>query len=497
MTIPQWAKNRIGYQCFVDSFAIGSGTVHDKADRYPQSVYDWQAKLLNWDQHDEKYNWGYSFYGGDLKGVENAVRDYLAGFGVDMLYLTPIFKAETNHKYDTTDYRQIDPQFGTLDDFHNLLGTCHEHNVRLLLDGVFNHTGSKHPWFLNAQQGKEPFTHYYKHNENGQFLYWNGVETLPLLDHTSPDVRRELYESPDSVVDYWLQQGADGWRLDVAEGLGQEVIRHIKTTMEQRHPEKLLIGEVMETYGKDWLGDDLLDGTMNYVFLGTTVNFLTQKIDAQEYMNELTKMYNEYPAEQLYTSWNLISSHDTDRMLFQVDGNENLFKMAVILQFTYPGVPMIYYGDELGVLYGKKDESNRRGMDWTGAEFVKERANAPWLRPVMPMDWGRVNQYSSIHFFYKHMIWLRKSSPVLVQGEFIPLYADKTLLAYLRRHKDQLVLVVINTGHTRDVKIPIPPDIRNLHKVLRTSHGPLPAADLTGESLEMTVYHENAYIFTG
>ena len=176
--------------------------------------------------------------------------------------------------------------------------------------------------------------------------------------------------------------------------------------------------------GKDWIGDDLLDGVMNYVFLGTTVNFLTGKITGEEYLHDLTRMYNEYPRQQLYTSWNIISTHDTNRMLQEVDGNENLFKMAVSLQFTYPGIPMIYYGDEIGLLPGQKEISNRSGMNWDRVDLLKLKAREPW-KHTLAMDWQKVNQYTSYHFFYKHLIWLKKQYPVLTEGEFIPLFCQR------------------------------------------------------------------------
>ncbi len=494
--MPEWAANRIGYQCFVDSFAIGNQSIHDKASLYPETVYGEKTRLLDWGEEFDRYSYGYSFYGGDLPGVSQNVSVYLSTLGIDLLYLTPIFKANTNHKYDTMDYRQIDPQFGSLEDFKSLVHNCHNHNIRLIIDGVFNHTSKEHPWFLKAQEGEQPFTKYYKKNKEGYYLFWSGIDTLPLLSHDSEDIRKELYESPESVISYWLEQGADGWRLDVAEELGHDVIRNIKSAMSERHPEKLLIGEVMETYGKSWLGNDLLDGVMNYVFLGTTVNFLTDKIDGINYMDELVKMYNEYPKPQLFTSWNLISSHDTNRMLYQVDGNENLFKMAVTLQFTYPGTPMIYYGDELGIIPGKKDESNRQGMDWSGADWVTLKAPEPW-KHIQSMDWQRANHYNSIHFFYKHMIWLRRNNPALIDGEFIPLYSDEFTLAFLRRKDNNLVAVIVNKGASRNIKISVPDEIRQMAKVLKNEHGPLNQLDLTRDSVEIQLYKENTCIFSG
>ena len=156
------AMYRIGYQCFVDSFAISQESIEDKAERYQGNVYTAQSKLLSWNSESEDYCYGNRFYGGDLNGLTNAAQKYLAELGVNLLYMTPVFKALTNHKYDTVDYKLIDPQFGTLADFEKLIQTCHQNDIKLILDGVFNHTSSEHEWYQKARQGIEPFTDYYK-----------------------------------------------------------------------------------------------------------------------------------------------------------------------------------------------------------------------------------------------------------------------------------------------------------------------------------------------
>ena len=490
---PEWARNVVGYQCFVDSFAMGTKSAAEKSELYPQEVYNHSVKFLDWLNEFPEYSYGYAFYGGDLKGVANSIQNYLADFGINLLYLTPIFEAESNHKYDTVDYKTIDPQFGDLAVFHELVQICHANNIKLILDGVFNHTSYHHDWYLKALEGISPFNDYYKKNKDGHFLVWNGIETLPLLNHENSEVQDYLYNSPDSVVKYWLEKGADGWRLDVAERLGKTVINRIKNSMNSDFTEKMLYGEVIETYGKKWLGEHLLDGVMNYVFLGNTVNFLTNKINGETFLYELNKMYEEYPQTQLYNSWNIISSHDTNRMIFEVDGNENLFKMAVTLQFTYPGVPMIYNGDELGILPGQKDRNNRQGLDWQRVDILKLKAREPW-KTVQPMDWNRVNQYSSFHFFYKHLIWLRKNHPVFVGGEFLPAYHDDDIIAYFRILGEKCALIVVNRGATKEVSISVPTNLRNKNLVLRGVHGPVQEIRLHDKMLRLTANCENSHI---
>ena len=493
-TIPEWTRSRIGYQCFVDSFSIGDDGINNKALMYDQESYGRELKQLEWNEEFDEYCYGYSYYGGDLRGMAKAVDNYLADFGINMIYLTPIFKAESNHKYDTLDYKKIDEHFGTLEDFKHLLQKCHSNDIKMILDGVFNHTSSRHNWYLAACKGKKPYLDFYKKNENGDYLTWAGIDIMPLLNHESPELRRILYEADDSVVKYWLDLGADGWRLDVAEGLGLHVIGDIKSVIKKYFTDKLLIGEVVDSYGKEWLGADRLDGVMNYVFLGTTVNFLTGKITGEDYLNDLFKMYNDYPHDNLYASWNIISTHDTNRMLFEVGGNENLFKMAVALQFTYPGIPMIYYGDEIGLFAGQKDMNNRTGMNWETVDLLHLKAREPW-KVILPMDWQRVNQYSSFHYYYKHLIWLRSNKSVLIHGEFIPLYADDSCVCYMRRLDDQFAFVLLNRGMDRDINVPIPKEITRYKPILQRGHGPMNSLDLSHDTLKIRAYAQNTYIY--
>ena len=486
-SFPGWSRTRVGYQCFIDSFARTAEYKHSK-DVYGRSAID-----LNWNDQFEEYCYGYAFYGGDLPGLLQAVRQYLVGLGINLLYLTPIFEAESNHKYDTLNYKRIDPQFGTLRDFKNLLAGCHENDIKLILDGVFNHTSRNHEWFKKAEQGIEPFLHYYKRNKDGYFIKWAGVETLPVLNHNHPDVRQALYSDDESVVNYWLQQGIDGWRLDVAEKLGKPVIRNIKSAMNKRFSDRMLYGEVVETYGRGWLGPDLLDGVMNYVFLGTTVKFLTGRENAETFLKHLTDMYDSYPREQLYASWNIISTHDTNRMAFEVNGNENLFKMAVTLQFTYPGVPMIYYGDEIGLHPGKKDRDNRNGMDWDRVDLLRLKQRDPG-RVVLPMDWKKANEAGSIHFFYKHMIWMRREIPVFTEGEFLPLYADENVLAFARLMNDQAAVIIINRGEKTGIDLPVPSVLRSVTNCVKRQHGPLESIKLAKGSVRIELETENTYV---
>ncbi|MGD0566610.1 MAG: alpha-amylase family glycosyl hydrolase, partial [Candidatus Goldiibacteriota bacterium] len=282
---PAWAKNATGYLCFVDSFASSVPDPGGKKEKYSGFAYGQEIKKLAWHEKDPTKFHNSGFYGGDLAGAAYA-SSYLSELGIDMVYFTPIFKSLSNHKYDTLDHMQIDPQFGTTDDFIKMIKEYHSKGIKVILDGVFNHVSSEHEWYRRAKAGEEKYRNMFNTNEDGYFMLWNGIETLPVLNHDNKDVQDYFYASPGSVVKYWLKLGADGWRLDVAERLSKSAISGIRKAVKSTGTDKLLIGEVMDTYGTEWLQDGLLDGAMNYVFRGVTANFLTGKSDGIKYMEE-------------------------------------------------------------------------------------------------------------------------------------------------------------------------------------------------------------------
>jgi glycosidase len=485
---PAWAKTAVGYLCFVDSFASSNPDPEGKKDKYSGFAYGQEIKKLRWHEKDPTMNHNSGFYGGDLAGAAYA-STYLAELGVDMVYFTPIFKSLSNHKYDTLDHMMIDSQFGTMGDFKKMIEAFHSKGMKVILDGVFNHVSSEHEWFKMAKAGVEKYRQMFQINKEGYFIVWRGIETLPVLNHDNKDVRDYFYDAPDSVVRHWLKAGADGWRLDVAERLSKSAIAGIRKAVKETGYEKLLIGEVMDTYGKEWLDDGLLDGAMNYVFRGVTANFMTKKINGVEYMRELEKMYSEYPREKLYTSWNLISTHDTSRMLYEVGNDEAIWKLAAIMQFTYPGAPMIYYGDELGTTKGENDSENRMGHDWEVINSYNK------YRTGKSMDWDKVNRYNSYHGFYKHIIWLRKAYPDLVSGDFIPAYAGEDAVAFFRAGKTGCVFIAVNRGGDSTLKIDVPAGILAMQPDLKCVYGGNGYFRPRAKQIDFYIGAKNGYIF--
>ena len=487
---PGWAKYSTGYLCFIDSFASSIPDPEGKKDKYKGTAYGQEMIKLKWHETDPTLHHNSGFYGGDLKGAEYAA-SYLKELGIDLVYFTPIFKALSNHKYDTLDYMQVDPQFGTMDDFRKFVRTYHEAGIRVILDGVFNHTSSEHEWYKKAKAGDPKYRAMYKVNAEGYFIVWNGIETLPVLNHDNPDVKEYFYGGKDSVVRRWLKAGADGWRLDVAERLDKAALAAVRKAVKAEGDDKLLIGEVVETYGKEWLEEGLLDGVMNYVFRGVTANFMTGKIEGDKYMEELGRMQLEYPPEKLKCSWNLISTHDTNRMLFDVNGDEGMLKLAAVLQFTYPGAPMIYYGDELGTMKGEKEKQNRMGHDW---EIINSYEK---YRETGAMEWDKVKRYNSYHEFFKHMIWLKKTFPVLVDGEFVPAAGMGDIAAYFRVSDSGVAFIIVNKGHDASVKVKVTAEILKRAPDLRCAYGGNGYFRPRSEEVEFYIGGKNAYIFIG
>jgi glycosidase len=487
---PDWAKRAVGYLCFVDSFASSIPDPEGKKDEYKGTAYGQEVMKLKWHETDPTLHHNSGYYGGDLMGAAYA-SSYLADLGIDMVYFTPIFRALSNHKYDTLDHMQIDPQFGTFADFENMVHAYHSKGIRVILDGVFNHTSSEHEWYKKAKAGDLKFKSMYKVNAEGYIMVWNGIETLPVLNFENQDVQKYFYSAPESVVHYWLKAGADGWRLDVAERLSKDAIAGIRQAVKAEGADKLLTGEVVETYGKEWLADGLLDGVMNYAFRGVTANFMTGKIDAQNYMAELEKMYVEYPREKLYTSWNLISTHDTNRMLYDVGNDEGLLKIAAVLQFTYPGIPMIYYGDELGTTKGEKEKQNRMGHDWEVINSYEK------YRATGAMEWDKIKRYNSFHEFFKHMIWLKKTFTVLVDGDFYPACASGDVAAFFRVSETAIAFIIVNKGLDASVKIKVPEEVLKRNPDLKCAYGGNGYFKPRSGEIEFYIGGKNAYLFIG
>ncbi len=394
---PDWMKNAVVYQIFPDRFCRGKETPFHGTERVWGEEPYYTA---------EQFGGTYlsnDFFGGNFDGIEKKL-PYLRELGITAVYLNPVSKAFSNHRYDTGDYETPDETLGTVEDFESLCKTCKEYGIKIILDGVYSHTGADSRYFnkyenydsIGAYQGESsPFYSWYNFGASrDEYESWWGFDTLPNVNELDRAYTDYILDSPDSVIKKWLCRGASGFRLDVADELPDEFIQKFRKALKKVSPDALLIGEVWEdssnkvSYGvrrKFLLGNEL-DSVMNYVFRNAVLSYLTD-FDAELFNMRFSSLLENYPPHSLYSAMNLISSHDVPRAMTVLsgapdfrtlsreeqhdykisDGNrvlaERRMVLATCLQMTLPGAPMVYYGDEIG-LCGYADPFNRQCMDW-------------------------------------------------------------------------------------------------------------------------------------
>lgn len=442
---PKWYQEGVIYHIFVDRFYNGNedgsilnpkdnAMIYTKGADIPHYIKDDLGNIVRWD-----------FYGGNLKGIIKKM-DYLEKLGATILYLSPIFKARSNHKYDTDDYFAIDEMFGDMQTFEQLIEETNKRGMRLILDGVFNHTGAESKYFnqfntypeLGAYQSKDsPYHDWYLFKEfPDDFDSWWGIKDLPKLDTDNPAVQDFVYGSKDSVIAKWSKTGIGGWRLDVADELSDEFLAGIRQTLEENALEKpVLIGEVWEDASnkvaynqrRHYISGDMLHGVTNYPFRDAIIGFLNQEQTAEETAFTFLQLKENYPIDILKNHLNPIGSHDTVRIITALNGSNEKVKQAFAMLFTLPGVPTIYYGDEVG-LEGKEDPDNRR-----------------------PFPWGREDK--NIQTFVSKWAKKRQEWDVLTQGDFHILYDDRCLYLLRVINQGKWLLTAINPsdkGHKVD-----------------------------------------------
>ncbi len=400
---PQDVHGAVMYQIFPDRFYEGD----------PNKPLMFNERIYRADKQKEPYFWTddvgsgkltQDYFGGDLVGIEKRL-PFLHSLGVTWLYLNPIFEAHSNHRYNTADYLRIDPYLGTNVDFARLCDAAKQLGIRIILDGVFSHTGSdslyfnkegRYPTFGAWQGPGSPYRSWYNFHPDGNYDSWWGFETLPACNKNNPDFRQFIC-GEGGVIDTWLALGASGFRLDVADELPDDFVADIRTAVKRRGEDNLLIGEVWEDASNKiaysvrrryFLGQEL-DGVMNYPFRDAILSFL-QSFDAPAFQEEVMTICEDYPAPALAACTNHISTHDTVRAITELvgeklDGHNREWqsgrvltpeqyhlgilrmRLAFVLQFTLPGVPCVYYGDEIA-MQGYKDPFNRAYYDWNSGE---------------------------------------------------------------------------------------------------------------------------------
>ncbi len=352
-----WVKDAIFYQIFPERFCNSDESLN------PKDCEPWGA--------EPKY---FNFMGGDLNGITSKI-DYIKNLGVNALYLCPVFEAPSNHKYDTTNFKKIDPHFGTNEDFKKLVDTCHENGMKVMIDAVFNHVGRDFPQWKDVLENQEdsiykdwfvikkfPVRKYENHDVDKHQLEYASFAFspfMPKLNTKNPEVREFLID----IATYWIKEfDIDAWRLDVANEIDHSFWREFRKEVKDIKPECLILGEIWHD-PLPWLDGSQWDSVMNYP-LTDAINkfFADETVDACEFSNQVNKIITDLPLNYSEMAFNLLDSHDTQRIITRANSLEQTM-MAYLFQFSQPGSPCIYYGGEIG-LEGSDDPDNRRTMPW-------------------------------------------------------------------------------------------------------------------------------------
>jgi glycosidase len=554
-SVPAWAKQAVWYQIFPERFRNGDTsndpTVDDIKGSWPHEtpkewhVSSWTGdwyELQPWEVANDKgfyYHAQQRRYGGDLQGVLDKL-DYLADLGVNALYFNPVFESPSLHKYDASMYRHIDNNFGpdpegdraiwaaedpadprtwkwTSADklFLKLINEAHNRNIRIIIDGVFNHIGMTHWAFLDVRKNGErsPYKQWFTirrwddpatAEDEFDYVGWNGVKELPELREDENGLVAGPREHVHHIVRRWMDpngngdpsDGIDGWRLDVAEKVEIPFWREFRAWVREINPEAYIVGEVwwedwnaLKMFNAaPWLGGDVFDAVMNYRWAREVDHFfkdVKSKITASELDERLKTIRSDYRSDVNYVLMNLMDSHDTDRLGSQIVNIDALYdnnvgvnsnrdykvrkpnakelrtqKLIAMFQMTCLGAPTIYYGDEVG-MWGADDPDDRKPMLWDDMVYENE-SHHPFGR-TRPTDENKFN--ADLLDYYKQLIEIRRSQAALSIGDLTTLMTDddKDVYAFLRSHEGQYVATILNNSDViQDVTIPLASGLSSL-----------------------------------
>ncbi len=455
-TTPDFLKGGVIYQIFPDRF-YNSGTPK-KGVRKSRVMRKWGDEPF-WNESQMNGVWNNDYFGGDLKGIQEKL-PYIKSLGVTCIYLNPIFEANANHRYDTADYEKIDPLLGTRQDFESLCSAAADMGISIVLDGVFSHTGCDSKYFnmysnyntvgaYNSQ--KSSYYSWYKFVDYPDvYVSWWGISLLPEVQEENPSYRDYIC-GENGILRRWLRAGAAGWRLDVADELPDIFLDELRTAVKAENENAVIIGEVWEnaatkfSYGKRrrYLLGRQLDSVMNYPFANAVIDFVKGG-SARAFADSVMCIVENYPPAVLHSLMNHIGTHDTERAITALAGPScegkdrawqhehnvlpngdyfkgvSMLKMASLLQFTLPGVPSIYYGDEAG-MQGMKD---------------------PFNRACFP--WDNINR--ELYKWYKRLGEIRHGCAAFKTGGFHIVSASDSTVVYTRQGGGNCVLVAVNAS---------------------------------------------------
>lgn len=454
--VPAFLKGGLIYQIFPDRF-YNSGSLKTKVLEQ-RVMREWGAEPY-WREEQMNGIWNNDYFGGDLKGIEEKL-PYIASLGVTAIYLNPIFEAHSNHRYDTGDYEKIDPLLGCEKDLKHLCAEAKKLGIGIILDGVFSHTGCDSKYFnmyshydsVGAYNSTDsPYYSWYKFGQSrDDYASWWGIKLLPEVKEEDESYR-EYICGRDGILHRWMRCGISGWRLDVADELPDIFLDDLRKAVKEENKDAVIIGEVWEdatnkfAYGerRRYLLGDQLDSVMNYPFADAVLHFVRYG-GGEAFMQAILSITENYPPQVTNILMNHIGTHDTLRALTALAGEDcrgrgrhwqhahntlsedayaagvSLMKMASLIQYTLPGVPSLYYGDEAG-MQGMKDPFNRGCMPW-GSE------NQELLR------------------WYRRLGEIRHGCKALIDGEFVPVFADNDTVCFERQSSHAKLLLAVNRG---------------------------------------------------
>jgi len=453
--VPDWAKGAIIYQVFPDRFHQ-SGKVDLTGKLEPYTIHKYWHEEVQWQPTPEGVVLNNDFYGGNFRGIAEKM-DYIASLGATILYLNPISKSFSSHRYDTGDYKTPDPMLGTIEDFRAMCDAAHERGIKVILDGVYSHTGSDSLYFNKKgtfpSKGAylspdSPYRSWYTfHQWPDSYNSWWNFDTLPTVNKMDPEFIKYIITDEDSVVAYWLRQGADGFRLDVADELPDEFLKLLYDRVKGIRPDALVLGEVWEdasnkkAYNKrrTYFTGKELDSVMNYPYRTAIINFMRGFDSGRGFKDAVMAIAENYPPQVVACNMNLLGTHDTPRILTalvddfngsreekakrrlsrnQLEVAHERLLMASFLQYTLPGCPSLYYGDEAG-MEGYRDPFNRRTYPW-GREDVELLEH------------------------YRRLGQLRAACEALRLGDIQFFEAEDKHLGFMRTYKSKTVRVYAN-----------------------------------------------------
>ena len=456
---PQWSQGATIYQVFPDRFCK-SGVCDLTGKLEPYSVHENWNEEVDWRPNAEGLILNNDFYGGNFRGITEKM-DYIASLGTTILYLNPISKSFSSHRYDTGNYKQPDPMLGTLEEFTALCHAAHERGIKVILDGVYSHTGSNSLYFDRERTfggngafctKDSPYYSWYQfHQWPNRYHSWWNFDTLPTVNKLDPSFIEYIITGEDSVVAHWLKAGCDGFRLDVVDELPNEFLILLKKRIRELKPDALLMGEVWEdasnktAYGqrRRYFVDGELDSVMNYPFRTAILNFMWGRDDGRGLQDTVMTIAENYPPQVLLSNMNLLGTHDSPRILTalvdEFDGSraekasrhlsaaqygagvERLL-MASFLQYALPGSPSLYYADEAGM----------------------EGYNDPFNRRTYP--WGQENQILLSH--YRQLGQLRKDHAALRLGTIHFFQSGNGRIGFIREYENKQLRIYVNHSDT-------------------------------------------------